>query len=171
MAADWDPDSYLAFADARMRPARDLLDRLGDAVPGEVVDLAVGADAHDFDARDGAACLGGVVALAPAHAFQIVRAERVHGVVGAAGLLVQGAHGPDLEDGGLGQGGLATHGHGGSLGAVHEVEPEQDAGTAGAVDLASPESLPDRLAVASLGVHGHQPPRMQEARHALGVGG
>lgn len=43
MAADWDPDSYLAFADARTRPARDLLDRLGDAAPGEIVDLGCGA--------------------------------------------------------------------------------------------------------------------------------
>lgn len=43
MAADWDPDSYLAFADARTRPARDLLDRIDGAAPREVVDLGCGA--------------------------------------------------------------------------------------------------------------------------------
>lgn len=39
----WDPAQYLKFADHRLRPAIDLLNRIDMADPGEVVDLGAGA--------------------------------------------------------------------------------------------------------------------------------
>jgi trans-aconitate 2-methyltransferase len=39
----WDPTQYLKFADHRLRPAIDLLNRIDVAEPGEVVDLGAGA--------------------------------------------------------------------------------------------------------------------------------
>jgi trans-aconitate 2-methyltransferase len=39
----WDPGQYLKFADHRLRPAIDLLNRIDVAGPGEVVDLGAGA--------------------------------------------------------------------------------------------------------------------------------
>jgi trans-aconitate 2-methyltransferase len=39
----WDPEQYLKFADARRRPARDLLARLGGISPCSIVDLGCGA--------------------------------------------------------------------------------------------------------------------------------
>ena len=39
----WDPAQYLKFADQRLRPAIDLLNRIDVATPGEVVDLGAGA--------------------------------------------------------------------------------------------------------------------------------
>ncbi len=38
----WDPKKYLSFADARTRPAADLLARVPDAAPARVVDLGCG---------------------------------------------------------------------------------------------------------------------------------
>jgi len=39
----WDPAQYLRFSGERMRPAVDLLARIGDAAPAAVVDLGCGA--------------------------------------------------------------------------------------------------------------------------------
>jgi len=39
----WDPNQYLKFADHRLRPALDLLQRIPAAEPGHVVDLGCGA--------------------------------------------------------------------------------------------------------------------------------
>ena len=39
----WDPGQYLKFADHRLRPAIDLLNRIDAAEPAEVVDLGAGA--------------------------------------------------------------------------------------------------------------------------------
>src|SRR5512146_2333742 len=39
----WDPGQYLKFADHRLRPAIDLLNRIDVAEPAEVVDLGAGA--------------------------------------------------------------------------------------------------------------------------------
>lgn len=39
----WDPAQYLKFADQRLRPAVDLLNRIGAPDPGEVCDLGAGA--------------------------------------------------------------------------------------------------------------------------------
>lgn len=39
---DWDPGTYQRFRGLRLRPALDLLLRLGDAPPGDVVDLGCG---------------------------------------------------------------------------------------------------------------------------------
>lgn len=39
----WSPGQYLRFADARLRPALDLLARLGDSEPRRIVDLGCGA--------------------------------------------------------------------------------------------------------------------------------
>ncbi|MCM8612094.1 methyltransferase domain-containing protein [Accumulibacter sp.] len=39
----WNPGQYLRFADARLRPALDLLARLGDSQPRRIVDLGCGA--------------------------------------------------------------------------------------------------------------------------------
>jgi trans-aconitate 2-methyltransferase len=39
---DWDPAAYAAFRGLRLRPALDLLARLGDLPPGDVVDLGCG---------------------------------------------------------------------------------------------------------------------------------
>jgi trans-aconitate 2-methyltransferase len=42
MAVDWDPVRYGAFRDLRLRPALDLLARVPDLPPGDVVDLGCG---------------------------------------------------------------------------------------------------------------------------------
>ncbi len=39
----WDPAQYLKFADQRLRPAIDLLNRIDAAEPGEICDLGAGA--------------------------------------------------------------------------------------------------------------------------------
>ena len=39
MAASWDPDRYLAYADERGRPFVELLARVGAARPADVADL------------------------------------------------------------------------------------------------------------------------------------
>jgi trans-aconitate 2-methyltransferase len=39
----WNPAQYLRFADARLRPALDLLARLGETEPRRIVDLGCGA--------------------------------------------------------------------------------------------------------------------------------
>jgi len=41
--ASWDPGSYLAFSDARARPAADLIARIAHAAPARIVDLGCGA--------------------------------------------------------------------------------------------------------------------------------
>lgn len=42
-AMQWDPAQYLRFGDERLRPALDLLGRIGAAAPGQVADLGCGA--------------------------------------------------------------------------------------------------------------------------------
>jgi trans-aconitate 2-methyltransferase len=41
-AAQWDPKTYLAFADERTRPARELLGRVPNEAPAQVIDLGCG---------------------------------------------------------------------------------------------------------------------------------
>ncbi len=41
-ASDWDPARYAAFRDLRLRPALDLLARVGDLPAGDVIDLGCG---------------------------------------------------------------------------------------------------------------------------------
>lgn len=41
-SADWNPAAYARFADLRLRPALDLLARVGKLPPGDVVDLGCG---------------------------------------------------------------------------------------------------------------------------------
>jgi trans-aconitate 2-methyltransferase len=43
MEAAWDPEQYLRFADERLRPAMDLLARVGLDAPARVIDLGCGA--------------------------------------------------------------------------------------------------------------------------------
>ncbi|SNX68800.1 trans-aconitate 2-methyltransferase [Cereibacter ovatus] len=43
--ADWNPETYGRFRGFRLRPALDLLTRVGDLPPGDVVDLGCGAGA------------------------------------------------------------------------------------------------------------------------------
>lgn len=43
--ADWNPEAYGRFADLRLRPALDLLGRVGVLPPGKVIDLGCGAGA------------------------------------------------------------------------------------------------------------------------------
>jgi len=43
--ADWSPESYGRFADLRLRPALDLLSRVGTLPPGRLIDLGCGAGA------------------------------------------------------------------------------------------------------------------------------
>ena len=52
---------------------------------------------------------------------------------------------------------------------VREIEPEQDARAAGAVDLAAPQRVPDRVAIAAARVHRDESARVEEARAALDV--
>ncbi|KAB2885680.1 MAG: methyltransferase domain-containing protein [Albidovulum sp.] len=42
VASDWDPESYARFGDLRLRPALDLLARVGALPEGEVIDLGCG---------------------------------------------------------------------------------------------------------------------------------
>jgi trans-aconitate 2-methyltransferase len=44
-STDWNPSSYGRFMDQRLRPALDLLARIGDLPPGDIVDLGCGAGA------------------------------------------------------------------------------------------------------------------------------
>jgi trans-aconitate 2-methyltransferase len=39
---DWDPDSYLRFADERTQPSTDLVSRIGLESPGKIVDIGCG---------------------------------------------------------------------------------------------------------------------------------
>ncbi|MGL4281836.1 MAG: methyltransferase domain-containing protein, partial [Albidovulum sp.] len=40
--SDWNPETYARFRDLRLRPALDLLARVGDLPPGAVIDLGCG---------------------------------------------------------------------------------------------------------------------------------
>ncbi|MCB1335381.1 MAG: methyltransferase domain-containing protein [Roseivivax sp.] len=44
-SSDWNPAHYGQFADLRLRPAIDLLGRVGDLPPGDIVDLGCGSGA------------------------------------------------------------------------------------------------------------------------------
>lgn len=52
---DWDPGTYSRFRDLRLRPALDLLSRVGDLPDGDVVDLGCGSGAAAEALRAGAA--------------------------------------------------------------------------------------------------------------------
>ncbi|SMX40192.1 methyltransferase domain-containing protein [Maliponia aquimaris] len=52
---DWDPGTYSRFRGHRLRPALDLLSRVGDLPPGDVVDLGCGSGAAAEALRAGAA--------------------------------------------------------------------------------------------------------------------
>src|SRR5262249_43916045 len=56
-----------------------------------------------------------------------------------------------------------------AAGTILEIEPEEDSIAARAVDLAALERLPDRVAVAPVGVHGDQPTGHEERRLALEI--
>jgi trans-aconitate 2-methyltransferase len=43
--ADWNPESYALFTDLRLRPALDLLSRVGGLPEGQVIDLGCGPGA------------------------------------------------------------------------------------------------------------------------------
>ncbi|MFT3690513.1 methyltransferase domain-containing protein [Paenirhodobacter sp.] len=45
MAQDWNPESYARFQDLRLRPALDLIARVGDLPHGKVIDLGCGTGA------------------------------------------------------------------------------------------------------------------------------
>ncbi len=78
----WDPGQYLKFADHRLRPAVDLLNRIDLDHPGEVYDLGAGAgnvtrlikerwpDAHVTGIDDSEAMLAKAAATAPAITWQ-----------------------------------------------------------------------------------------------------
>lgn len=48
VASDWDPQSYARFGDLRLRPALDLLARVGALPEGDVIDLGCGNGAADL---------------------------------------------------------------------------------------------------------------------------
>ena len=114
------------------------------------------------------ALLAGVVALAVAQISQALGGEGLLALLGAAILLEEGADRADLEARRLAERYLAAH-RGGAVRAAQQIEPQQDAGTAGGVDLAALQRVPDRAAIAAFGVHGDQAARVHEAGAALDV--
>src|SRR5262249_12530628 len=154
-----------AVAARRTREASPrILDQLSDGLAGSVL----GADAHDVDVHDVPALGGRVVALATTELLEPRLTERCGRPVGAARQLLERAGGARPEARRLVESHLGPHGHRSARG-VQQVEPEQDALPARAVDLATPERVPDAVAIATLGVHGHAPAGPEERRRALEV--
>jgi trans-aconitate 2-methyltransferase len=70
LARDWDPGSYAAFRDLRLRPALDLLAQVGELPAGDVIDLGCGAGA-----------------VGPALAARYKRERKIIGVDGSTAML------------------------------------------------------------------------------------
>src|SRR3990172_8582779 len=128
--------------------------RAREGLPGVVDEIGHGlfgpqlrADAHHLDARDSAALLAGGGALAAAEGLQALRRERLARELGAARGLLEGAARAHAEARREGERGRRSH-RDLALGCVHEIEPEQDALAARAVDLAATHGAPDRVAIA-----------------------
>ena len=155
-------------AAGRIRRALEAPPRILDQRSDRLAGMLLRADAHDLDARDETALVARVVALAAADALQPLRGERGHRVLRAAGLLLERADGADAEVRRGRQLHLAAH-RLGPVRCVEQIEPEQDAIAAGAVDLAPLERVPDGVAVAAVGVHRDQTAGHEERRLALDV--
>src|SRR5690606_8421820 len=149
--------------------------RAGQGAPGildQALDRLAGpalrADPHHFDARDAMALVARVVALAAAQPLETLGREPAARHVGAAGLLLQAAGGAHAEERRLGELRLAAHRHHAAR-RVQQVEPQQDALAARAVDGAPLERRPDRVAAAALGVQRDQAAGQEEGGLALEV--
>src|SRR5713101_5451805 len=129
------------------------------------------ADAHNLDAVDVVALIRWVVALARGELVKSLRGQRLLDPVRATGTLLEGTDGAHPELRSLLHDGLPTHGNNHVLTvlvlAVEQIEPQQDAETAGAVHLLAFQRLPDRLPVTSRRMHGHKTPQVPEGRQAL----
>jgi hypothetical protein len=141
-----------------------ILDPRCDRLPG----FGLGADPDHLDRDDRMAGVARVVALAEAERLQSVRAELVAKRLRTAGLLSVGAGGAYAKARRVGEPDLTAHRRRAAR-SVQQIEPQQDARPAGAVDLATGECLPQRVAAASRGVHRHQAARIHEAGVALSV--
>jgi len=139
-----------------------------DAIRDGLIRPRLRPDADDFDRLDGVASVARVVALAEAELLQAFSAESARRMLGAAGLLFEGAHGAHFEAGRLALQGLAPH-RDPAIGPIQEVEVEEDPWSAGSVDLALRQPAPDGVAAARFGVDGHEPARIHEGRSPLGV--
>src|SRR5205085_894506 len=102
-----------------------------------------------------------VVTLAATQALQALTTERAGGVRRTTGHLFEGADGTDAEARVLLELGFRAHRQR-SVRSVEQVEPQQNAVAAGAVHLAVLERLPDGVAIAPFGVHGHQAAGQEE---------
>ena len=120
---------------------------------------------HHLDARDAVAPVGGVITLAPAQRGQALGTQAFHRVVRAAGLLPVGTHRAHAKARLTRHADTAAHGSQ----RLQQIEPEQNARPAGAVDLPAFERLPDGAATPAFGVYRHQAAREPEGGHALGA--
>src|SRR6185369_7219161 len=125
-------------------------------------------DADHFDARDAVACVGRVVTLAAAQALYSLRLEAFERECGAAGFLLGASDRAYSERGFAGPRETRSHRRDGVV-AAHQIEPQQDPLAAGRVDFPALERVPDRVAVAALGVQRHQAAGVVERRAALEI--
>src|SRR5262249_10722482 len=154
-----------AVAARRTREAAPrVLDQLSDGLAGPVLR----PDAHDVDVRDVPALVGRMVALATAELLEPRLTERCGRPVGTTWQLLEGAGRAHPESRDLGESHLGPHGHR-SARRVQQIEPEQDAFPARPVDLATPERVPDAVAIPALRVDGHEAAGHEERRLALEV--
>jgi hypothetical protein len=109
-----------------------------------------------------------VIALTMTQIGEALRAQGLLALRGAAGLLDEGADRAHAEARSAAQRDVAPH-RDGPVGAVGEIEPQQDPRAARRVDLAALERGPDVAAAAPIGVHGDEAARVHEARAAFDV--
>src|SRR5437870_12842204 len=125
------------------------------------------ADADDLDARDAESCVGRVVALAAAEVVEALGPERLRRPLRTARLLHEGADRAGAEARRYGEARLGAHREDAVRG--EQVEPEEDARAARAVDLAPRERGPDRVPVPAGRVHPDEAAGQEERRRALEV--
>src|SRR5439155_11152458 len=118
-----------------------ILDQAADGLAG----TRLGPDAHHLDARDPAPLVARVVALALAEALEPLGGERAQRMRWTSGALPDRADGTDAEARGRLEPGVRAHRQG-SVRRVQQVEPEEDALPARAVDFPALERGPDRVA-------------------------
>src|SRR5262249_35099703 len=127
------------------------------------------AHAHHFDPGDQAPLVARVVALVVAEEIETIVTEYLTGILRAARLLLEAPDGTHAEVRRHRQRGPSSHRHGAAVGTVQEVEPQEDALAARAIDLPTLERIPDGVAVAAGAVDRHQTTRHEEGARTLHV--
>ncbi len=162
----------ISVAELRIREVQHAAVRVGWAVVAEpgVLDAigerrgaGPGRDAHDLDRGDPVACVRREVALAETQRGDALGREGGDARLGAAGPLHAAADGAHLESRRLPLHDGASHRRV-PVGAIAQVEPEQDARSARGVDLAALQSVPDAAPVATRRVRGDESAGVEEAR-------